>query len=88
MVGVIDMDSVSPHIERSGRGSAVDRVPHKACAKDGFADCTDATIRAGATICVETAVASLLLQDGVAARLEGGASSACQSNMIRQLPSS
>jgi len=87
-VGVIDMDSVSPRIEGSGRGSVVDGVPRKACAKEGFADCTTAAIRAGATICVGTAVASLLLQNGVAARLKGGASSACQSTMIRQLPSS
>jgi len=72
---VIEIDSVSPRIEGNGRGSEIDGVPQRACAKDGFVDCAGGAIGA----------AEMILPDVmVAAGMAGGASSTCQSNMARR----
>ncbi|KEH19711.1 transmembrane protein, putative [Medicago truncatula] len=55
------MASVSPRIEGNEIGSLVDGVPRNAGAKEGFAVCTVA--------------AAILLLGGIAAGVEGGASS-------------
>jgi formylmethanofuran dehydrogenase subunit E len=59
-VGEIGMDNVSPRRKGNGRGSVVDGVPRKACAKDSFAVCTGAAVGAGEAIYDGTDVASLL----------------------------
>lgn len=71
----INMASVSPRIEGNEIGSLVDGVPRNAGAKEGFAVCTGAAIWAEETLCVGTVAAAILLLGGIAAGVEGGASS-------------
>jgi len=83
------MDSVSPQIVGSGRGLVVVcEQPHRACAKVcfGIVDFTGVESGAEERLCVKVgtiATATLLPRVVNATGMEGGASSACQSNMAR-----